>query len=62
MKDCPFKYKKNIVKRTEESKYANPATFHGDWWEVTGIYDACKLMKSNDDKCIGEDKCPIIKE
>ena len=60
MKGCPFRYKENIVESTEESRL-NPMTFHGDWWKVTGTYDACKLMKSSNNECVGEDNCPIMK-
>jgi len=60
MKECPFKYKENIVESTEES-ISNPITSQTNWWKVTGTYDACKLMKSGNNECIGEDKCPIYK-
>jgi len=26
---------------------------------IKNTYDACKLMSSPDDDCVGEDKCPI---
>jgi len=61
MKECPFKYKENIVESTEESRHSDPTMFHGDWWKVTGAYNACKLMKNSNNKCVGESNCPIMK-
>jgi len=56
---CPFKRKQQIIQRPS----GDPST----WIPIDKDENVCKLQFIGDmvfgfEKCMGEDKCPIIKE
>lgn len=51
MKTCPFKIKLHRAKLNEKNEVY-------DFNELEE-YDACRIMNSSYDECVGEDKCPI---